>query len=313
MPELPDVPVVPGAASTCLRRLLAGPPRPAQVLGAAPGAVYLQVQAVAYETPPDAYASPATCPEPDVVAVLASDAVRLPVALVVAGRTADAPLAAAVGADHARVGDGTVRMGELRGGEALRVTVGRWWSPTPPRTPKERTRAPDAADREAVRALQTLLDADPHHLGEPLASRVSRLRAAVATADAPAVRRAAVRLLGLGPGLTPSGDDVLAGLLLGLAPSRVRSALADVAAAAGERTTALSATLLRQAAAGHAAPPVVAVADALAAGDAARVRQAVPALLAVGHSSGYDTACGLLAAVTSTRAGAGAAMPKECA
>jgi hypothetical protein len=106
-------------------------------------------------------------------------------------------------------------------------------------------------------------------------------------------------LLGRGPGLTPAGDDVLAGLLLGLAG---RADLRDPLAAAvtrqaAARTTWLSAELLRHAAAGRGVPAAVAVADALAGhGPADALTRALPALLAVGHTSGAALARGLLLA-----------------
>jgi hypothetical protein len=111
--------------------------------------------------------------------------------------------------------------------------------------------------------------------------------------------RLALRLLGAGPGLTPAGDDVLAGLLLGLAS---RADLRDPLAAAVQRnararTTWLSAELLRLAADGLGAPAVVAVADALAGhGPDDALARALPPLLAVGHTSGQALAQGLLLA-----------------
>lgn len=112
-------------------------------------------------------------------------------------------------------------------------------------------------------------------------------------------------LLGLGPGLTPAGDDLLAGLLVGLAgePDLRDPLAAAVARQGARRTTWLSCELLRLAADGHAVPAVVAVADALAGhGDDAALDRALPALLAVGHTSGPALARGLLlAAHTLTR------------
>ena len=106
-------------------------------------------------------------------------------------------------------------------------------------------------------------------------------------------------LLGLGPGLTPAGDDLLAGLLVGLAgrPDLRDPLAAAVARHAPQRTTWLSAELLRLAADGYAAPAVVAVADALAGhGPDDALRAALPALLSVGHTSGAALARGLLLA-----------------
>ncbi len=112
-------------------------------------------------------------------------------------------------------------------------------------------------------------------------------------------------MLGLGPGLTPAGDDLLAGLLVGLAgrPDLRGPLAAAVARHAPARTTWLSGELLRLAADGLAAPAVVAVADALAGhGPDDALATSLPGLLAVGHTSGAALARGLLlAATTSTR------------
>jgi hypothetical protein len=108
-----------------------------------------------------------------------------------------------------------------------------------------------------------------------------------------------LNLLGLGPGLTPAGDDLLAGLLVGLAarPDLRDPLAAAVARHAPARTTWLSAELLRLAADGYAVPAVVAVADALAGhGTDDALDRALPALLAVGHTSGAALARGLLLA-----------------
>ena len=91
------------------------------------------------------------------------------------------------------------------------------------------------------------------------------LLAGGAAEPAPGLAR---RLLGLGPGLTPSGDDLLAGLLLGARAFGVPLAdLAEVIAEqAPRRTTALSARLLRHAIEGECVPE----AAALVAGSARR-------------------------------------------
>jgi hypothetical protein len=105
--------------------------------------------------------------------------------------------------------------------------------------------------------------------------------------------------LGRGPGLTPAGDDLLAGLLLGLAGSpELRDPLAAaVLRHAPARTTWLSAELLRHAAAGYGVPAAVAVTDAMNGhGPADALTRALPPLLAVGHTSGAALARGLLLA-----------------
>ena len=145
------------------------------------------------------------------------------------------------------------------GSAALTVRVARWWAPAVPR---------------GARVLQP-------------------------APAAPGLAAAVLDLLGRGPGLTPAGDDLLAGLLVGLAgrPDLRDPLAAAVLAAAPRRTTWLSAELLAHAAHGRAAPAVVAVADALAGyGDDDALPRALPALLAVGHTSGAALARGLLLA-----------------
>ena len=62
-------------------------------------------------------------------------------------------------------------------------------------------------------------------------------------------------------------------------------------------TTAVSAALLAAAADGFAAPDVVTLVDAAVSGDDATVAAALPAVLAIGHSSGRDLVTGVVAAL----------------
>lgn len=101
-------------------------------------------------------------------------------------------------------------------------------------------------------------------------------------------------LIGLGVGLTPTGDDVVAGWLIG-AHATAHPALQDMRAAALEsvrRTTTLSGALLRDAVRGEAIPQVRAVVRTLQADD--DPGPALAALLRVGHTSGPAMALGLL-------------------
>ena len=73
--------------------------------------------------------------------------------------------------------------------------------------------------------------------------------------NARGIKRAAEKLIGLGPGLTPSGDDVLAGLYYGLSHSPLRESaecitLKEALFAAGEKTAPVSASLLKAVASG---------------------------------------------------------------
>lgn len=114
-------------------------------------------------------------------------------------------------------------------------------------------------------------------------------------ADVAASARA---LSGLGPGLTPAGDDVLAGLALGIRAGlgTLPEPLADALHAAVEgRTTDLAVARVRHAVAGRPDEPVhrllMALVDDQHAPD--DLEPAVRAVLAYGHSSGADTLVGI--------------------
>jgi hypothetical protein len=116
-------------------------------------------------------------------------------------------------------------------------------------------------------------------------------------------------LVGLGAGLTPSGDDVLVGALAALdlisqcSPDArtLRQALVDALPVRLETcTTRLSAQMLRAAADGLYAEPVLALLDALArdGADPAPVERAAEALSRLGHCSGRDTLLGFASALS---------------
>lgn len=149
---------------------------------------------------------------------------------------------------------------------ALTIRVGRWWRPS---RPARRPISPAVAVHLAglVRATRSI---DPHSL------------------------------LGRGQGLTPLGDDILAGALVTLRALGEDAAAdrlaARVDALAPGRTTFVSAALLRHAGRGECVPQLAAVLDS--SGPA--VGPAVEALLGVGHTSGTGLARGVLAALAVT-------------
>ncbi|MEV0623468.1 DUF2877 domain-containing protein [Nonomuraea sp. NPDC050404] len=112
------------------------------------------------------------------------------------------------------------------------------------------------------------------------------------------VSEAVARLVGFGPGLTPSGDDLLVGVLAVLSRGGGGAAfhtLASVVRRHAGRTTDVGAHYLRLAAGGHFGEPIVNLVDALVTGAG---RAAVPArtkaALRVGASSGADGVAGVL-------------------
>jgi hypothetical protein len=137
------------------------------------------------------------------------------------------------------------------------------------------------------------------------APRIAALRSALLSGDAQATASSAVALIGLGIGLTPSGDDFLVGLLAGLEASDhpMRGALAAaIARQARGRTTEFSAALLEHACRGEFSQRLHDVLIAIAAGDVAALRHAIARAMAYGATSGADTLAGLFCALEVTRA-----------
>ncbi len=283
-----------GTASLGVRSLIDGPRRTARVIAAFPAAVYLEIRAPG--------------PEPRVLALVTPAAVRLPNAVVLtpdrlpsrdagtrrAAAMDPGPLTPAASAGAASVGEGTVQAGRLR------VPVRRWWDPSPVLGPLSRARL-----EQGCLLVEEICAVSARRPGLDGHEAPAALAACCAAGDLAGAVEVAEDLVGLGPGLTPSGDDVLAGLLLALRllGGAIRGGtravwLADwlsaaVTSDAGDRTTSVSATLLHCAARGQAAAEVAAVLRGFAGQEP--VGPAVTRLLAAGHTSGADLAWGLAA------------------
>lgn len=117
-------------------------------------------------------------------------------------------------------------------------------------------------------------------------------------------------LAGLGPGLTPAGDDFIAGVLLALSIVRVRradQALHEIAhllvETAAPRTHEISAAYLRAAYDGLVSERWDPLLAALAANDAPRITDAAAPLLATGHTSGADMLAGFVVGIGALEGG----------
>lgn len=122
--------------------------------------------------------------------------------------------------------------------------------------------------------------------------------------DAAAFWSEAAALVGLGEGLTPSGDDFLGALLFALhvMPTTAAwlaerpSAQAQFLETARQRTHPISYTLLRDLASGEAVAPLHEfVGAAIGAGPLDGMRQAAARLTCIGHATGWDLLAGVLA------------------
>ena len=110
------------------------------------------------------------------------------------------------------------------------------------------------------------------------------------------LRRAVAALVGLGPGLTPAGDDFLCGLLAAAraADPALITALGDAVEASLGRTTSIGAFLLRWAVEGFWPTALVDLAEGLAGEREAEALAGLAELCQLGHSSGCDLATGFL-------------------
>ncbi len=285
---------VPVAASVSTASVLTGPPRPVSVVAVTPMAVYLSTEA----------------PFPPALCLAAPEAVRVPCALVCAGSalmdlSADAQVGVA-----GTAGDGAVFL------DGVIYRVGRWWRP-----PRPRVSVPDDGLRRAAGRLAAAvpdpLDQDGRAALDELTAALSRGDGSDGGLDSP-VRR----LLGRGPGLTPVGDDVLAGAMVCLAalgtpraaidrPTAAlgpRAAIIEPTAALGPRaargrstafarldavvtaaapatTTTVSVALLAHAARGECVPQLAALLEALAS-------PASGSISGHGEGTGEDTGAG---------------------
>jgi len=268
--------------STALGRVVAGPVRPARMLAAFADAAYLSVDAPV-----------------GVVTVTTSRAIALPNAAVLRGATPPWR-----DGDAAWVGRGRIVVGPLT------IEPVAWWSPVP----RLGRITPDELEA-GIAAVAALVPAWPDP-ASPAASALATQGRRLATALSPGGARhprvvggqrgelteIARRLVGLGGGLTPAGDDLLAATtaalrLLGAAlgaPAAVATAgrLSAAVAPWRGRTTAVSAALLAQAARGAVAEPAAATLRALAGRQ--KPATALDQLVAAGHTSGHDLAVGLL-------------------
>lgn len=175
-----------------------------------------------------------------------------------------------------------------------RSTAARWRA--------EPVAAAEAVDGEELGRRLRVLDTIADRIAGPdrgyrdviPASDLDQLEIAVARGDAATAAAVAARIAGLGPGLTPSGDDVLAGLLAfrswaevagrwpGGAPLR-----AAIREAAVPRTTRLAGQLLAAAEHGHVAAPLAGLLASLLA-RRATFPPDLAGLLAIGATSGAD-------------------------
>jgi len=182
--------VTAGVASLAVRDLLRGIRRHGKILAALPHAIYLE------------FAD--TVPEPRVITVSPPDAIRLPNAIITGPWDAPPRVPAAGSGDCWAGGSRVLACG-------LDVRIVRWWDPSPVFGPLSRARLDHGSG-----VLARLYAAAEHAPGLAGHDGPGQLAACCASGDLAGAAEAAEHLVGLGPGLVPSGDSVVSGVLLAL-------------------------------------------------------------------------------------------------
>jgi hypothetical protein len=143
-------------------------------------------------------------------------------------------------------------------------------------------------------------------MGERLTQAALELGRGVRAGRLDAMRIAAARLVGLGQGLTPAGDDFLCGFFVAghcrraarLARARLLTSFAEAVRGLLEQTTDISAGFLSDALAGRVSRPLAALAEACSGAPGSDLDGALRRLAAIGHSSGLDAATGFFYGAT---------------
>jgi hypothetical protein len=150
------------------------------------------------------------------------------------------------------------------------------------------------ASGERRQTTPTLLSSPLLRRAAAGASALAGWLARDAARQPPAQARA---LIGLGPGLTPSGDDLIAGALIALRTFLCLEAAEQLGAwalpLAATRTGAISRAHLAAAAAGEGAEPLHRILAAICAAAEVDLERELDAADRIGHCSGWDALAGI--------------------
>ncbi len=167
----------------------------------------------------------------------------------------------------------------------------RWWQPT-------RSALSSRGRRRLVNALTSIdvarqvlrpsASAIPGPLHDALSRGKVKILDALLVRNESRLRSLADSFIGLGNGLTPSGDDFLTGLMLvaSIPDCELQWAWSALAVSPGDRTTDVSVAMLNHAAAGRFRADLVGLSEAICAGD--DVEPTARRVAAIGSSSGTD-------------------------
>jgi hypothetical protein len=208
-----------------------------------------------------------------------------------------------VGAE-ARIGQGKIECGRV---SLITAAASSWLPPPWPRTPEREALTVGLDDLDHLACEKAPVEgiaraAFSGAAGLPVSvlarvagPRIARLRNWIAAQLIRPTREPAPHdLVGLGPGLTPSGDDLLCGALVALhaigETALARDLYAVIGNAARDATSPLSAACLKAAAEGQSAEPLHETIVALLANRS--VARPLEAVARIGHTSGWDALAG---------------------
>ncbi len=215
--------------------------------------------------------------------------------------------------DAVGVDDGVLNAGDFR----LPLHIAQLWRPEPPEVWSKASLArglasfggalppslPDAGLARLLRCTGTPSPATPviNAARLPVRYLIQLVQEAMTGVDAHIDAESIAPLLGLGPGLTPSGDDYLGGMLVALSligqtclRARLWQALEPLLV---HRTTKISHAHLAAAAEGFGGAALHDLICAILVGATDTRPPAIAAVTAIGHTSGWDALAGAIAAL----------------
>lgn len=157
---------------------------------------------------------------------------------------------------------------------------------------------------ELVGSLDLFLKPRNDSFAERARSGIERVMWGVFSLDRAAVKESAKTIIGLGPGLTPSCDDFLCGLVVSLKTGATVLSMGDdsgffdeiagdIYEEARQRTTVFASSMLREAREGVCPLAVISLIRCLLTEDVEQTAEVSKTLIRMGETSGADTAIGV--------------------
>lgn len=154
----------------------------------------------------------------------------------------------------------------------------------------------EAANTISILAIEGSILDSKSIFNDRLSRGIKSIARDVQKGDFEKLQREIPRVIGLGAGSTPSGDDFLAGMLFSLNRILESSGKEPLVFSIQGKTSWASKRFIEYAQAGYVSEPVEKMAYSLAAGDSEGMISAIADLGRVGHSSGIDASVGVLIA-----------------